>query len=135
MWEDGDDFIYGFPAINGPRGGIKVASESVNPVDPDNVDRNVSSGEIDEVYKKVSRLLPDITPNCIRSEVCLYTNTPDRNFVIDFHPECQNIIIASPCSGHGFKHIMAIGETLAELAIDSRTSLDIEYFRLNRFDK
>jgi sarcosine oxidase len=53
----------------------------------------------------------------------MYTVTPDAGFVIDTHPSYPNIILASPYLGHGFKHSAAIGETLAELAVEEQTGL------------
>ena len=63
----------------------------------------------------------------------MFTNTPDTHFLIDFHPEAPQTLIASPCSGHGFKFASAIGEILAELLADGRPRLDIDLFRLDRF--
>jgi len=65
----------------------------------------------------------------------LYTVTPDSQFIIDTHPEYSSIIIASPCSGHGFKHSAAIGEALAELATEGKSRLDLSAFSLSRFNK
>ena len=59
--------------------------------------------------------------------------TPDSNFVIDVHPDNDRIIIASPCSGHGFKHSAAIGEALAEQVIDGASKIDISSFGMKRF--
>ena len=58
--------------------------------------------------------------------------TPDSHFVIDRHPRHPQVIVASPCSGHGFKHSAAIGEALAQLALHGATALDLSDFRLNR---
>ncbi|HEY5543536.1 MAG TPA: hypothetical protein VIM04_09815 [Candidatus Binatia bacterium] len=58
--------------------------------------------------------------------------TPDSNFVIDVHPDNDRVIIASPCSGHGFKHSAAIGEALAEQVIDGKSKIDISGFSLKR---
>jgi sarcosine oxidase len=63
----------------------------------------------------------------------LYTTTPDAGFVIDTHPKYPAIILASPCSGHGFKHSAAIGEAIAEIIIDSTSTLDLSRFRIARF--
>jgi sarcosine oxidase len=68
----------------------------------------------------------------VKSVSCLYTTTPDANFVIDRHPEMPSVIIASPCSGHGFKHSAAIGESLAELALEGRSALDLGSFAFSR---
>lgn len=132
IW-NGRNFIYGFPAINGPDAGLKVGSESINEVDPDKIERHVSFSEINEMYVKTSTILPNIGSDCIKAAVCMYTETADRHFVIDYHPESENIIIASPCSGHGFKHSAAIGEALSEMAVSGRTALDISHFGLSRF--
>jgi sarcosine oxidase len=61
---------------------------------------------------------------------CLYTNTPDGHFLIDRHPAHPAVLIASPCSGHGFKFSSAVGEVLMELVRDGRTRLDVGLFRL-----
>jgi sarcosine oxidase len=63
----------------------------------------------------------------------MYTNTPDGHFVLDRHPRHPNVIVASPCSGHGFKFASVIGEVLADLVCDGRTEHPIEMFRLGRF--
>jgi sarcosine oxidase len=66
-------------------------------------------------------------------KTCLYTVTPDHDFVLDRLPDAPNIIVASPCSGHGFKFAPVIGEILADLATAGRTGHDISRFRLGRF--
>jgi len=62
---------------------------------------------------------------------CLFTNTPDEHFIIDHHPRHPQIILASPCSGHGYKFCSVIGEILAELATGAATQ-DIGFLRLGR---
>jgi sarcosine oxidase len=62
----------------------------------------------------------------------MYTNTPDGHFVIDWHPEFPQVLVVSACSGHGFKFSSAIGEIIADLAIDRATDLDLTPFRLDR---
>ena len=64
---------------------------------------------------------------------CLYTVAPDGHFVIDRHPDHDNVVIASPCSGHGFKYTTAIGPLLAELAFTGHTTLPIDSFSIARF--
>ena len=59
-----------------------------------------------------------MSPRCVRAVTCLYTVTPGFGFVIDRHPEWERVLVASPCSGHGFKHSAAIGEAIAERVID-----------------
>jgi glycine/D-amino acid oxidase-like deaminating enzyme len=67
--------------------------------------------------------------------VCLYTLSPDRNFIVDRHPECSQVSFAAGLSGHGFKFASVLGEVLADLAIDGRTSLPVEFLSCRRFDR
>lgn len=131
----GENDIYGFPAIDGPHGGLKVAFEEyLTDTIPENVNREISREEIKRAYDNyVARHLPGLSDKCVKAVSCLYTVTPDHNFVIDTHPEYPQIIIASPCSGHGFKHSAAIGEVLSELAIDGKSHFDLSAFKINRF--
>ncbi|HET9636872.1 MAG TPA: hypothetical protein VFP26_13175, partial [Gemmatimonadaceae bacterium] len=64
---------------------------------------------------------------------CIFTNTPDHDFVIDFHPAHRNVLISSPCSGHGFKFASAIGEVQADLLTKGEARFDVSPFRINRF--
>ena len=127
-----DGYFYGFPSVDGTS--IKVAREQFEiESDIDEIKREVSQDEIAAFYKNCLReRLKDICDKCVKASTCLYTQTPDSKFVIDFHPQHENIIIASPCSGHGFKHSAAIGETLAQLAIDGKSKIDTAKFKLNR---
>ena len=129
-----DEMTYGFPAIDGPAGGVKVAGEQfVTITDPESTRRPVDQDEIDRAYEQhVRRNYPGLARHCVKATACLYTVTPDFGFVIDTHPEHGNVVIASPCSGHGFKHSAAIGEALAQLTIDGTTTIDIEPFGLDR---
>ena len=81
----------------------------------------------------VAPCFPDISPRCVKSAACLYTATPDFHFAIGRHPQLPQAIIASPCSGHGFKHSAAVGEALAELALQGSSRLDLSAFGLGRF--
>lgn len=74
-----------------------------------------------------------MTSRCVRAVACKYTVTRDFGFIIDHHPASDRVLLASPCSGHGFKHSAAVGEALAELAIEGRTQYEIAPFRLARF--
>jgi sarcosine oxidase len=74
-----------------------------------------------------------LSGKCVKAATCLYTVTPDFGFVIDTLPGAQRVIVASPCSGHGFKHSAAIGEALAQRVIDGASQLDLGAFALGRF--
>lgn len=133
IWQRGPDFLYGFPAIDGPNGGIKVATEATAVVDPDATPQAVGAWENERMSNFVRKFMPGLGP-CLKALSCFYTNTPDRHFVIDRHPEAENIILASPCSGHGFKHAAAVGEALVDLAMYGNiTRHNVHPFRLSRF--
>jgi sarcosine oxidase len=70
---------------------------------------------------------------CVKAVTCLYTVTPDFGFVLDRHPQYERVLLASPCSGHGFKHSAAIGEALAEMATGGMPRFDLAPFALKRF--
>jgi len=126
--------IYGFPAVDGDNGGVKVATQQYEmTTTPDAVDRTVSEKEAAAMYDYIAPYLPGLSSKRVKAVACLYTVTPDAEFVIDFHPESPRVIIASPCSGHGFKHSAAIGEALAELATEGKTRFDLGPCRIGRF--
>ncbi len=129
-----DRWIYGFPGLDGPKGGLKLsASDHASPVDPENVVRSVSQQEINTVYDQyVSDCLHGVKSKAVNADVCLYTATPDGAFVIDRLPQSPRTIICSPCSGHGFKHSAAIGESIAELIKSGQSSIDLSAFALGR---
>ena len=80
----------------------------------------------------VASILPDLAATAGRVKTCIYTNTPDLEFVIDRRPGRPNIVFASACSGHGFKFASAIGEILADLAMDRPPRFDLGGFALSR---
>jgi sarcosine oxidase len=121
--------FYGMPEFQGL--GVKVARHFGPVVDPNVVDRTVS-----EDYQQIVRgFLRDHIPSLAEApidltEVCLYTVAPDEQFLVDFFPGRPDVIVASPCSGHGFKFSCLIGRVLADLATKGETSIAIEPWRL-----
>lgn len=73
---------------------------------------------------------PSVSPEPVYAETCLYTLTPDEQFLIDVR---DDVVFASPCSGHGFKFAPLIGEALAALALGSPPPFDISPYSLSRF--
>jgi sarcosine oxidase len=130
----GGNVFYGFPSLDGKT--IKMATEQyANVTTPEQVDREITDDEKNTMYKDyLLGRLPGITNACDQAASCLYTTTPDSNFVIDFYPGHPQVIIASPCSGHGFKHSAAIGEVLAELVLEGKSKTDISSFGIDRFN-
>ena len=88
---------------------------------------------IDFVHEFVGERMPDAASEILHAEVCLYTETPDKDFIIGLHPDCQNLAIAGGFSGHGFKFGGLVGKILSELALTGETRYDISHFRLDRF--
>ncbi len=140
IWElqDRDQVIYGFPAIDGPGGGAKVATEqyrsSLGPADLEALEP-VSESEAREMGQLVAPHLPGLGRTLVKAVPCIYTATPDFQFAIDRHPQMARVIVASPCSGHGFKHSAAVGEALAAMAMGRDSPHDLSSFRLARFDR
>jgi sarcosine oxidase len=124
---------YGFPVYGNP--GFKIGryhhlDESIDPSQPLRAP-NQADEEILRAY--VSRYAPAANGPTLALRTCIFTNSPDEHFIIDTLHEDQRVIVASPCSGHGYKFCSVIGEILADLAIDGSTQHDISLFRLDRF--
>jgi sarcosine oxidase len=122
---------YGFPDAGD---GVKAALHHHGElgVDPDALRRDVGPDEVAYVRALLRTFMPAADGPLAESAVCMYTNTPDEHFVIDAHPGHPEVVIASPCSGHGFKFSSAIGELVAELATEGRTAFDLTPFRVGR---
>lgn len=104
--------FYGFPDLGA---GVKVARHhGGEPCAPETVRRVVGEEEVEAMRGLLPRFLPGLSGPLMRTEVCLYTNTPDGHFLLDRHPEHPQVFVVSPCSGHGFKFSSAIGELVAE---------------------
>ena len=128
LWQfDGERFFYGFP----DRGaGVKLAFHHAGETTTaDTVRRDVAPSEVDEVRRAVRRFVPTADGRLLASTVCLYTNTPDEHFWLDRHPMHANVIVASPCSGHGFKFAPVIGEIVADLVEGRAPRFDLTAFR------
>jgi sarcosine oxidase len=131
--QDGNAF-YGFPTIDGTRE-IKVADEKLeSPTSADEASLDVEPGEPQALYDSLLRTrLPGLSSRCVRAARCLYTVTPDANFVIDEHPELDGVLLVSPCSGHGFKHSAGVGEAIAQRVTTGASDVDLSSFRFDRF--
>jgi sarcosine oxidase len=139
IWETEDGVCpYGFPAIDGPDGGVKVAIHHgpiATACTPQTIDRTVRDDEIQKMRACIAGKIPALDGRCLGAITCMYTNTPDGHFVIDRHPAHANAWVVSPCSGHGFKFCPVIGEIVADLVERGQTRHDIALFRLGRLSR
>jgi sarcosine oxidase len=125
--------FYGFPEFDVPGFKIGRYHHLAEPADPDAVDRACRPADEAALRAAVARYLPAANGPLLRSAACLFTNTPDEHFIIDRHPAAPEVLIVSPCSGHGFKFCSVIGEIVADLVAGDRTAHDVSAFRLARF--
>jgi sarcosine oxidase len=127
-----EEFFYGFPALDGPGGGLKVASEQLQAsTTPAACRRGVPAAESRTMHARyVAGRLPGLRPQAVRSVACLYTSTPDSCFAVGPHPDDEDLLVVSACSGHGFKHSAALGEAVAQLALMGRSAIDLGLFGL-----
>jgi sarcosine oxidase len=114
-WIDFNELVYGLPDIDGR--GLKLAVDDHGPeFDPDNNDRIVSSEGLAAARQCLARLVPSMKDApVLESRVCQYENTSNGDFLIDRHPEFENVWIVGGGSGHGFKHGPAVGEYVSAM--------------------
>ena len=125
--------FYGFPAIDGPGGGVKLATERYEQtIDPgETVSAAAGAREAARFHAQyLARHFPWVDPTPLRTVSCLYTNTRGSRFMIGRHPQRAHVTVVSACSGHGFKHSPAIGEAVAELVADGASTIDLSPFAL-----
>ncbi len=125
------EFYYGVPDLGD---GIKVAGYGGRITrSADRVPRRITPAERRRVGGFVDRYLPGARGPLRSTTTCLFTYTPDRHFVLDRHPRHSNVLLVSPCSGHGFKFASVIGTIVANLVLDGAAGFDLTPFRLDRF--
>ena len=123
-------YLYGFPELGD---GVKIALHHEGEMtDPEHVRREVGGEETASIRALLRRFVPGADGTLRDASVCLYTNTPDGHFIVDFHPAHPQLLLASPCSGHGFKFAGVLGEAAAGLLSEGRPTFDLSMFRLDR---
>ncbi len=128
MTADGE-FLYGIPAFGS---GVKIARHGRGElVSPDTCRRIPDAAYIAHIDAYVRERMPDLG-RATHAEVCLYTETPDEDFIIDRHPHCPDVLVAAGFSGHGFKFCSLVGRIMNELAMNGETDFDIHPFRIDR---
>jgi sarcosine oxidase len=136
-----DGMYYGFPILPvgkfGAPIGLKVALHYPGQVsDPDAVNRIPSKEDENMLIDAIHKYLPEGYSSTHVMKTCLYTNTQDENFILDFLPGYdQHVAIAAGFSGHGFKFVSVVGEIMADLAMNGKTELPIEFLNAQRFNK
>lgn len=138
VWDHGAGVqVYGFPAQDGPPEGVKVAffrTGRGTRCTPQTIDRHVHPDEVTMMREAIAEVIPSLARGDLRAATtCMYTLTPDHHFVMGPHPRHPQVVLASPCSGHGFKFATVVGEILADLAIDGATAHPIALFDPLRF--
>ena len=116
VWIDAATYWYGFPT-DGRMDGVKVARHQMgDEVDPLVDDRSVHGCDDDAAVRVAEKRIGGTTGRVVHSEVCLYTNTPNEDFIFDTAPGGNNVLLVSGCSGHGFKFTVLLGKTAADWA-------------------
>jgi sarcosine oxidase len=137
LWFHGDgadDVFYGFPQVSGGRPGVKVATEQyLTACDPDAPAPRVSPAEAAQMFHRhVAGRMRGVTSRFVDGLTCLYAyNAADPGrFMIGPHPHVAGVTVISACSGHGFKHSAAIGESVAQSIVGETPTCSLEAFAI-----
>lgn len=125
------DIYYALPQVE--ITGVKAGFHGTGPViDPDNRP-DIDMSLFEPLSAWIERRYAHLNPEPTSALTCLYTNTPDEDFILDRHPDAPNLIIGSGFSGHGFKFAPVLGQILSALALDESPPLPLDVFRIDRF--
>ncbi|MBO6524146.1 MAG: N-methyl-L-tryptophan oxidase [Balneolaceae bacterium] len=130
--------FYGFPILSAEQGGnglLKIAHHAPGEfIHPKDLNKLNPEKEKEKLRSFLKKYLPEIGGDIVEVTACLYTYSPDEHFIIDFLPDTNSrVVLAAGFSGHGFKFVPVVGEILADLALQGKTELPIDFLRLNRF--
>lgn len=124
---------YGFPHIAGS--GLKLGRhDRIEPTTARTINRDIEAWEVEELRDLLDRYMPGASGEVLKTLTCMYTMTPDENFILDVHRNHPNVAYGCGFSGHGYKFASVIGEILADLASDGSTDHPIEFLSAGRFD-
>ena len=131
---DGNGLLYGFPMIDGPDGGLKLAfyRQNVGFTTPETIDRTVHADEVDAMRRRAVQLFPHLTGPLVKAATCMYASAPDDHFVIGLLDGMPQVVVACGFSGHGFKFVPVVGEIVADLVQDGTTVRDLALFDVER---
>ena len=123
--------FYGMPADEGV--GLKIGLHYGTPTTARTIDRTIRDEEIDFLRGVLDRYMPGASGPVVKQITCMYTMTPDEDFIVELHPEHPQVAIACGFSGRGFKFSPTVGEIMADLVTNGSTSHDIKFLSSNRF--
>lgn len=134
LWDRGTEAqTYGIPDFGD---GVKVGAWNGRPAPtPETADRTFGEEVARPVRTFVRESLPDLVPHETAAVSCLYTNAPDRHFVLGPHPRHANVTVVSACSGHGFKFTSVVGEVVARWVRGEPIDYDLRPFDPGRFER
>ncbi|QEG34093.1 N-methyl-L-tryptophan oxidase [Bythopirellula goksoeyrii] len=132
LYELPSGVFYGFPLIGSQ--GIKLAKHSGGQrvENPLQVNKSIDAEDEKNIDGFRSLYLPDVTNQLLEHQTCFYTMSPDDHFIVDRHPQANNVVFAAGMSGHGFKFSPVLGQALADLSLDGGTDLPIDFLSLER---
>ncbi|HEY7992731.1 MAG TPA: N-methyl-L-tryptophan oxidase [Candidatus Eremiobacteraceae bacterium] len=136
IWIDAAENWYGFPR-HGDVDGVKFASHDFGPtVDPDRVDRTIDDREIERTRAYARRRFPALADGeVLFAKTCLYSVTPDEDFIVDSVEGIPGCAFVGGCSGHAFKFATLLGAVVADIALDRPARSDVSRFRRERFSR
>jgi sarcosine oxidase len=130
---EGEGMIpYVFPEWGVPGFKIGVYHHRSETGHADDLSREPDAEDEAVLRKAIRAFYPDADGPVLSLKCCLFTNTPDEHFIVDTLPGSPQVVVASPCSGHGYKFASVIGEVLADFATDKAPRFDLSLFRLDR---
>jgi sarcosine oxidase len=132
---DGNGELYGFPMVDGPAGGLKLAYYRQNhglTTTPQTIDRTVHAEEVDEMVHRARQLYPYLSGRLVKAATCMYASAPDDAFVLGPLGGTSQVVLACGFSGHGFKFVPVVGEIVADLVQTGTTPHDIALFDVAR---
>ena len=135
VWElEREGTWYGFPpTARGLKAGMHFQAGRGTTVE--RIDREVGAAETEALRRLFARYAPDTAGALAHASVCLYTNTPDEDFVLDRHPDHPDVVLFAGGSGHAFKFMPVLGALMADLLTDEPPRHDASPFRINRFGR
>lgn len=127
----GQPLLYGFPDLGeGVKAAFHAHGEATT---PDALRRDAGDGDVEPVVRALDAWMPGAAGTLVSAKVCMYSLTPDRNFVVGLHPRHSNVVVCGGFSGHGYKFASVVGEIGTQLALDGATAHNVGFLSPVRF--